>query len=315
MRGGASGGVSEGAAALPLRQRPVPAGYARGLPLPWWLKLGTKLGLAALGLHGARARRLGFAEPSFAVRDPVRLVDWPRAWMARAEALLGRPPRTLLELGPGRMVLRAPVLAGLGLGPIWYAEAEDSAPREAEPYRTVAALARERGLAAVPDLAGCRGREAVLARCGATLLTGGPSALAAIPDGSVDLVVSEVVLEHVRREEMAPLLAQLRRMTAPGGVGLHWVDFHDHLGGGLQHLRFSDGFWASPLVGRAGIYVNRLGLSAVVSRFRRAGFAVTVPEALVWPARPAGPRRPHPEAMRPAADDLVCFAALEVRAG
>ena len=40
----------------PQRLLPVPPGYARGAPLPWWLKLGTKLALAGVGLHGPRAR-------------------------------------------------------------------------------------------------------------------------------------------------------------------------------------------------------------------------------------------------------------------
>jgi len=300
--------------APPQGRLPVPPGYARGLPAPWWLKLGTKLALAGVGLHGARARALGIAEPSFTTLEAGRLLDAPELWMRRAQAALGRRPRGLLELGPGRMVLRAPVLAGMGFGRIWYADPADSAPVGTAPYEQAAGLASARGVA-VPDLSGAADRGTVLARCDATLLTGGPEVLSAIPDGAVDLVVSEVVLEHVRREDLAPLLAQLRRVTAPDGLGLHWVDFHDHLGGGLQHLRFSDAFWASPLVGRAGIYVNRLGLSALVSRFRRAGFAVAVPHATAWAERPSGPRRPHPDATRPAADDLVCHAMLEVRPG
>ena len=300
--------------ALPQRRLPVPPGYAHGLPAPWWLKLGTKLALAGIGLHGARARALGIAEPSFTTLEPGRLLDAPELWMRRARAVLGRRPQNLLELGPGRMVLRAPVLAGMGFGRIWYADPADSAPTGPAPYGEAAGLALARGVA-VPDLSGAADRGAVLARCGATLLTGGPDVLSAIPDGAVDLVVSEVVLEHVRREDLTPLLAQLRRVTAPDGLGLHWVDFHDHLGGGLQHLRFSDAFWASPLVGRAGVYVNRLGLSALASRFRRAGFSVEVPSAMAWAERPPGPRRPHPDATRPAADDLVCHALLEVRPG
>src|SRR5919206_617837 len=160
---------------------------------------------------------------------------------------------------------------GRGAERIGFVDPADSAPREAAPFLEAAHLAWSRGLPA-PDLTGCADRSAVLARCHATLLLGGPPVLKAIPDGSVDLVVSEAVLEHVRREDMAPLLAQLRRVTAPDGIGLHFIDFQDHLGGGLQHLRFSDSFWASPLVGRAGIYVNRLGLSAMAARFRRAGF-------------------------------------------
>ena len=81
----------------------------------------------------------------------------------------------------------------------------------------------------------------------------------------------------------------------------------------MQHLRFSYSFWASPLVGKAGIYVNRLGLSAMAGRFRHAGFQVEVPEAMVWAHRPKGPAKPHPDAMRPVADDFVARAVLEVR--
>ncbi|MBL6453786.1 class I SAM-dependent methyltransferase [Belnapia sp. T6] len=298
--------------ARPRRVLPAPNGLSRGAPVPWWAKLGVKLGLAALGIHGARARAFGLARPSFDAGDPGKLLGAPPAWVNDATRLMGRRPRTLLEVGPGRMVLRAPILAGLGLEHVWFIDPADSAPAEAAAYQAVAALARSHGVA-VPDLEGCADRAAVLRRCGATLLHGGPAVLAAIPDGAVDCVVSEAVLEHVRRDEMGPLLAQLRRITAPDGIGLHRIDFQDHLGGGLQHLRFSDAFWASPLVGRAGIYVNRLGLSAMVGRFRRAGFQVEVPEATVWSRRPRGPARPHPEAMRPSSDDLVARAVLEVR--
>jgi SAM-dependent methyltransferase len=298
--------------ARPRRIVPAPTGLSRGVPVPWWVKLGVKLGLAALGVHGARARRFGLARPSFAAGDPAKLLGPPAAWLADATRLIGRRPRTVLEVGPGLMVLRAPVLAALGLEHIWFIDPDDSAPKDVAAYRAVAALARDNAMPA-PDLAGCTDRAAVLGRCHATLLIGGPAALAVIPDGAVDLVVSEAVLEHVRRSDLGPLLAQLRRITAPDGIGLHRIDFQDHLGGGLQHLRFSDGFWASPLVGSAGIYVNRLGLSTMASRFRRAGFQVEVPEATVWARRPRGPKRPHPEAMRPAADDLVARAALEVR--
>ncbi|MDN3565292.1 class I SAM-dependent methyltransferase [Paeniroseomonas aquatica] len=298
--------------ARPQHVVPAPDGLARGAPVPWWVKLGVKLGLAAVGVHGGRARRLGLARPSFEAGDPAKLLNAPPAWLAEATRLMGRRPRTLLEVGPGRMVLRAPVLAGLGLEHVWFVDPSDAAPADPGAYLAVATLARSHGVP-VPDLTGCADRTAILRRCQASLLLGGPEVLAAIPDGAVDLVVSEAVLEHVRRSDLAPLLAQLRRVTAPDGVGIHRIDFQDHLGGGLQHLRFSDSFWASALVGKAGIYVNRLGLSAMVGRFRHAGFTVEVPEAVVWPRRPKGPHRPHPDAMRPLADDLVARAVLEVR--
>ena len=295
----------------PQRVVPAPSGLARGAPAPWWLKLGVKLGLTAVGLHGARARRLRLARPSFGMRDPTSVLA-ARDWVSCARAALGRAPRGFLEIGPGGMTLRAPLLAGLGLGPIWFLDAEDNGPRDPSAFRAVATLARAEGIAG-PVIEHGADRAAVLAQCDARLLIGGPEALARIPDGSIDLIVSTAVLEHVRRDLLAPLLAELRRVSAPDAVGLHAIDFQDHLGGGLQHLRFSDAFWASTLVDRAGVYVNRLGLSAMVTRFAHAGFAVEVPEAVVWDARPPGPARPHPEAMRPAADDLIARALLLVR--
>ena len=289
--------------ALSQRREPVPPGYARGAPLPWWLKLGTKLFLAGIGLHGARARALGIAEPSFTTLEPGRLLDAPELWMRRARAVLGRTPRSLLELGPGRMVLRAPVLAGLGFGRIWYTDPVDSAPTGPAPYAEAAAMARARGVP-VPDLSGANDRGAVLARCGATLLIGGPEALRAIPDGSVDLVVSEVVLEHVRREDIAPLLAQLRRVTAPDGLGLHWVDFHDHLGGGLQHLPLQQRLLGQP-ARRAGRHLRQparpLGPPvALPARGLRGGRAARhgLGRAAVRAAPPAS-RRGAPRGGRP----------------
>jgi hypothetical protein len=279
--------------------------------VPWWAKLGLKLGLAAVGLHGNRARSFGLARHSFSKDDPERVMG-ARTWLDQAEAIMGRRPRTLLEIGPGGMVVRTPVLVGLGMQRIWFADTDDSGPSDPGPYLAAAAMARAHGVP-VPDLTGCADRAAILARCGASLLIGGPAVLSAIPDGGVDLVVSEVTMEHVRRDEIAPLLAQLRRVTAPDGLGMHAIDFQDHLGGGLQHLRFSNAFWASPLVGKAGVYLNRLGLSAMVSRFRRAGFEVEVRDAMVWQKRPPGPAKPHPEAMRPAEDDRVAQAMLLVR--
>ena len=106
----------------PQRTLAVPRDLTRGTPVPWWLKLGVKLGLAAIGLHGKRARALGLGRPSTS-HDGHHLIDAPQAWMDRAEALTGRRPRTILEIGPGGMVVRAPVLAGLGLRRIWFVDA------------------------------------------------------------------------------------------------------------------------------------------------------------------------------------------------
>jgi SAM-dependent methyltransferase len=293
-------------------ETPVPPGYAAGAPVPWWVKLSVKLVLGSLPVPARAWRALGLRRHSFAADDPARLVPPLAGLLARATERLGRAPRTVLEIGPGAMVRRAPIAAALGLGPIFYLDVEDDAPRELEPYRRAAEAARAADLAP-PDLSGCATHQDVLAACGARLLIGGPERLAAVPAGSVDLVFSEVALEHVRRDALAPLLAALRRVTAPDGIGLHGVDFHDHLGGALRHLRFSPGFWEGQAVGRAGLYNNRLGLSEMLDAFAAAGFAAFAPHRLVWDSPPLRPEDAHPALRRRPADDRVCYAEIEAR--
>jgi SAM-dependent methyltransferase len=48
----------------------------------------------------------------------------------------------------------------------------------------------------------------------------------ALPDDSVDLIVSNAVVEHLA--DLDRSFRQLFRITRPGGLGLHQVDFRDH---------------------------------------------------------------------------------------
>ncbi len=129
-------------------------------------------------------------------------------------------------------------------------------------------------------------RAAMLASLNATYLTGGPASLAAIADGAVELAVSYTVLEHVRRAAFAPLLAELHRLTAPGGLGVHVIDLMDHLGGGLNSLRVPAWFWENDFVAGSGFYTNRLQRDAIIGLAREAGFATAVSELYRWPALP-----------------------------
>ena len=288
------------------QEAPVRPTRHGGLPVPWWAKLGAKLALGALGVPPALQRRLGLNRHSFAAQSPGKLLDGPRAARALFERANGRAPASWLEIGPGRMVARAPLLAALGFTSITYLDVEDDGPRDLGPYRHAAAVARAAGLAP-PDLAGAATPAEVLARCGARLLLGGPARLAEAPPA--DVVFSEAVLEHVRRDAVPALLAALARATAPHGVHWHAIDLRDHLGGGRRHLGFPARFWEGPLMARSGVYTNRLGASAWLAAFRAAGLAPHLAWAEFWPA-PAG--EAHPDTGHGPQDRR--FAALGIEA-
>ena len=288
----------------------IPPGYATGAPVPWWVKFGVKLALGGLPVPPALWRALGLRRHSFEAESAAKLLD-PLASRARLfQSRAGRPARSLLEVGPGAMVSRAPVAAALGFGPVWFLDVEDAAPQDLAPYHRAAQVAREAGLTP-PDLSACTNRAEALAACGATYLVGGTEQLAKIPPGSVDLVVSEAVLEHVRRDAMAPLLTALAGVMAPGGLALHAIDFHDHLGGRLRHLTFAPDFWEGPAVGRAGLYCNRLGLSQLLEIFAQAGLRAAVTERGLFPEIPRDGRGPHPALAWRDEDSRICCAALE----
>jgi hypothetical protein len=288
----------------------VPPDYAAGAPLPWWAKMATKLAIAALRLPHAALRGLGVNRHSFVHEAESRVLGEPMAHVARFVALHGRPPRGVLELGPGRLVTRAAAYAALGCGPIWFVDVEDDAPQDPAAYARVADLARAAGLPA-PALDGLPDRAAMLAACDARQLIGGTAVMEAIPPASVELVISDVALEHVRRDALPGLLAALRRVSAPASLGIHAVDFHDHVGGALNTLRFPPRFWEGRLVGRSGLYVNRLGLSQIRAAFAEAGFTTRLTDLRHWPAPPPGAEKAHPALRRPAEDAPIAFARFE----
>lgn len=89
--------------------------------------------------------------------------------------------------------------------------------------------------------------------------------------GSVDVVISNSVLEHVQDVDAA--LAELARITKPGGFGVHGIDTIDHRWYGepnLHPLEFLTVDRSQRMVGGC----NRVRLFEFKELFRRHGFEV-----------------------------------------
>jgi SAM-dependent methyltransferase len=96
--------------------------------------------------------------------------------------------------------------------------------------------------------------------------------LAAVPEASVDLVVSNSVLEHVA--DPAGLLAGLARVLVPDGLMVHRVDYRDHFFKYPYHfLKFSAPVWRRFLDPGD---LPRWRLDDHLAALARAGFATTV---------------------------------------
>ena len=114
----------------------------------------------------------------------------------------------------------------------------------------------------------------MLHSCSAEYMVEGLKSLGQIPTRSVDLIFSSAVLEHVRRDEFEETMKELRRVLKKDGLVFHGVDLQDHLGGGLNHLRFSPEFWESDWIYKSGVYTNRTRFKEMVSIMENCGFTL-----------------------------------------
>lgn len=278
--------------------------------VPWWGKVGLKLLFSALPVDHRTWRRLGVFRHGN-MDDPATAIGIFRLhfdrWTARRG---GRPGFVMLELGPGDGLLSGVIARAFGAEASYLVDVCDDAAHAIEPFRRMAAALQASGHAAPtpPDDASF---EAALAFYGMRYLTGGLASLRTVPDASVDLCWSQAVLEHVRRAEMPAVLAELRRVLKPDGIGSHVIDLQDHLGGGLNNLRFTERFWEAEWIARAGFYTNRLQARDYARLFQAAGFAPEIVGTDRWPTMPL-PRRALARPFADLRDDELLVRQLDV---
>jgi SAM-dependent methyltransferase len=101
-----------------------------------------------------------------------------------------------------------------------------------------------------------------------------------LADGSVDLVISNSVLEHVPAEVLDALLAESRRILRAGGISLHGVNCGDHYAYAdpritpIHYLRYSERRWR--LWNNDILFQNRLRASDFLAAAERAGLRVVL---------------------------------------
>lgn len=104
------------------------------------------------------------------------------------------------------------------------------------------------------------------------------------PAGSVDVVVSRAVLEHVPPPAIEAWTADFSRILRPGGVMCHVIDnsdhweHHDKTLSRIDFLRYEDGLFWRLACRDPQAYQNRLRHSDYLALFRRHGWTAVVDE-------------------------------------
>jgi len=99
------------------------------------------------------------------------------------------------------------------------------------------------------------------------------------PDQSFDLVVSQGVLEHVKRDAVVPMIRDTHRLLKPGGWALFGIDISDHLAkydrnvSQKLYLSLPEWIWRG-LAQNEVQYINRLQRGEWMNIFCSSGFDV-----------------------------------------
>lgn len=276
--------------------------------LPWWAKISAKIVLHRLPLPRAWWRALRIFR-----HGGMNRVQYSMGVVQHHLGLMGLDvnlaQKTVLELGPGDGVATAVIVAAYG-GETILVDTGKYADQSVAKYRDLTAALREPKLQSV-ELQGCESIEDVLSVCSSTYLTNGLQSLRQIESGTVDIVFSHAVLEHVRHHEFVAVMQELRRIMRPSGVSSHRVDLRDHLGGGLNNLRFRNQVWESEIFAQSGFYTNRLRFKEMTQLFEHAGFSVEVRGVDRWHQVPLARKRMAQE-FRVLSDEDLCISGFDV---
>jgi SAM-dependent methyltransferase len=253
--------------------------------VPWWAKLGLKLLLSRLPLSYCFWQRAGLFRHGN-MDDPGRAIRTFEKYYHLALAHGELPVEfSSLELGPGDSILSGIVARAYGAGSAWLVDAGSFADTNVDACRVVARELRTQEKV-LPSIEHASDIGEVLHLLNVSYLTDGAQSLAKISDASIDFFWSQVVLEHVPREGFLRFLKHLRRIAKPDAIGVHSIDFRDHLSGGLNNLRFSKARWEGVFFRNAGFYTNRLRPREMLAMFSMAGFSVDVLAEVRWPEMP-----------------------------
>jgi SAM-dependent methyltransferase len=254
-----------------------------GILIPWWAKIAIKIVLSRLPFGYSYWQKLGLFRHG--KMDQLTYVQSVFDQHVKQAGLTNQlKGKTVLELGPGDSAATAVIAACHGAHAVLI-DSGDYASREVRLYLSFADRLKDQGFD-VPDLSEAESREDVLSICGAKYLPNGLFSLQTIADDSVDLIFSQAVLEHVRRDEFLQTMTECHRVLKSNGAASHCVDLKDHLGGGLNNLRFRESVWESNFFVRSGFYTNRIRFSEMIAMFEESGFCIKALNPDCWEVSP-----------------------------
>ena len=276
------------------------------LQIPWWAKILAKICLSRLPVPYDFWRKVGIFRHGQMDQFEYSTRIFENHCRA-AKILSNLHGKHLLELGPGDSINTAILGAAYGAR-VTLLDDGSFVNKNVVAYKKFANYLSDKGLPA-PNLSAADDIEEILEICGAQYLTQGLKSFGKIKDNSVDLVFSQAVLEHVKKNEFQRTIEECYRVLVPGGNSSHKIDLRDHLGGALNNLRFSETLWESNFFSSSGFYTNRLRWSELLKSFSNAGFTEVETELDKWDTLPTSYQKLNKSFRSFSVEDLLIKSA------
>tara|TARA_Y100001935_G_C17295618_1_gene505922 strand:- start:1586 stop:2356 length:771 start_codon:yes stop_codon:yes gene_type:complete len=190
----------------------------------------------------------------------------------------------ILELGPGDSISTSIIASCFGAKTILL-DAGDFVQKDLLEYSELINYLKKQGYK-TSHLEDCHDFDDLLKATRTTYLTKGLKSYDSIPSDSIDIIISQAVLEHIRQHELEQTLRENKRILEKNGSCSHQIDLKDHLSSGLNNLRFKRRIWESNIFSQSGFYTNRVRFSALIEILKQIGFKVKVDEVNVWKKLP-----------------------------
>jgi len=261
--------------------------------IPWWIKIAFKLLLSRLPISKKLWQKIGIFVPGQMINPDYAINIFLKHFNQISEYLPNN--FSYLELGPGDSLGTSVIAWAFGACQGYLIDAGAYACKDIGIYKSLINKLLSFHISKdILPLLNLHTINEILNATNCKYFNEGLISLKSIPSNSIDFVVSNAVLEHIKLIEFEKTIKELYRIQKPGSYGSHTIDFKDHLSGRLNNLRFSPKLWESSLFAKSGFYTNRLRPSVVISSFENVGFSIINLKKNIWPKIPTYRDKMHP---------------------
>ena len=250
--------------------------------IPWWLKIVIKIIFSRLPIRYSFWQSIGlFRHGKMDNTDYSIRVFKEHLKKSNIKSIKNK---VILEIGPGDSIATAVISYAYGASSFLVDNGYFAKSNIIDYIQLKDALISES--LNPPNLAENDDIDLILKKSNSEYLTKGLSSIKKIPSNSVDLIFSQAVMEHIRKKDFEAMNSELYRVLKKDGVISHQIDLRDHLGGGLNNLRFSDSLWESNFFVKSGFYTNRISFDKMVSIFENLSFKYEILNVQKWKLLP-----------------------------